>query len=211
MSNNKTEINLLANCSSTSLNKNLKWINEPAHWNFDEKGLHIVPQPKTDFFRPYNGPQVDNACLLYTNVKGDFTACSSMSVVLAGFGDAAALTVRSDSNNWFKICIERSPVGDISIVSVITNGWSDDSNGELLSQPAATLRITRKGDTFGMNYRTENGNWRFVRAFSFKLPEEVMVGVHAQAPFQAGCSASISSFTLSSIPVDDVRSGEYLK
>ena len=201
-------LNLFDGCSGTTLNDKLKWINEPERWSFGEEGLDIVPRGKTDFFRPYDGTAFDNACLLYTEVAGDFTAVASATATLADFGDAAALTVRSDPSHWFKICIERSPIGEIAIVSVVTNGWSDDSNGELIDSPVAKLRISRKGNAFGMNYSIGENPWRFVRAFSFELPETVQVGVHAQAPFQAGCSAVIRSFTLSDTPIDDLRSGE---
>lgn len=208
MSDTTGKRNLFDGCDGTTIPENLAWIKEPERWSFGEEGLEIVPRGKTDFFRPYDGDPVDSACLLYTEVTGDFTAEASATATLAGFGDAAALTVRVDHDHWCKICIERSPIGEIAIVSVVTNGWSDDSNGELLDTPEADLRISRKGNTFGMNYRTGDGPWRFVRAFGFELPETVQVGVHAQAPFQAGCSAVIHSFSIDDTPVNDLRSGE---
>jgi hypothetical protein len=58
------------------------------------------------------------------------------------------------------------------------------------------------------SYIFTNPKWRFVRAFVLDMPETVKVGVHAQAPFAAGCRALFKSFELSEKPVNDFRSGE---
>ena len=201
-------MNLFNGCAGRTLSNDLKWLNEPPDWGFDDAGLTITPQPVSDFFRPYGDTPNDNACLLYREVSGDFTAVTRASATLAGFGDAAALTVRENDVKWAKLCLERSPIGDVSVVSVVTDQWSDDANGELLEQPACYLRLTRKGSLFGMHYSLDGAKWRFVRAFGFELADTVKVGVHAQAPFQGGCQAVFSSFDLTPEPVEDFRSGE---
>jgi len=199
---------LFKGCSGKRLGTRLAWLREPPSWEFKADGLEIVPQGKTDFFRPVTGDAVDNACLLYTRVTGDFTAVAEAHAVLVGFGDAAALMVRSDAQHWAKICIERSPRGDISIVSVVTDGVSDDTNNEMLSAARASIRLTRVGRLFGMHYRVQEGPWRFVRYFSRDLPDQLMVGIHAQAPFGSGCRATFTRFELEPKGVADFRSGE---
>lgn len=199
---------LFAGLNERTLANGLRWKNEPAEWQFESGILKIVPDARTDFFRPYVGEPTDNACLLYTLRRGDFTAVARVSAKLSGFGDAAALTVRSDAEHWIKLCVERSPAGEVSIVSVVTNGHSDDCNNELLKIPEAELRVSRRGDTFGLQYRAGRGKWRFVRTFGFALPSEVSVGVHAQSPFGEGCSAEFHGLSISSVPVADYRSGE---
>ena len=201
-------IDLFQGCDGRTVNDRLTWINEPLSWRFVSGTLEIVPKSETDFFRPPVGTAHDNACLLFARVDGDFTAVAKVSAALAGFGDAAALTVRYDAERWMKICVERSPLGETSVVSVVTDGTSDDANGELLDNAASELRITRKNNVFGMHYRAIGDRWRFVRVFDFDLPDPLSVGVHAQAPFYAGCSATIHSFTISGIPVTDHRSGK---
>jgi len=195
-------------CEGKRLSTGLAWLHEPREWGFGQDGLEIVPEGKTDFFRPVVGGPVDNACLLYTWITGDFTAVADAHAVLAGFGDAAALTVRSDAERWAKICIERSPRGEISIVSVVTEGVSDDSNNEVLAAARASVRLTRTGNVFGMHYRAGAGAWRFVRTFGMEVPARVMVGVHAQAPFVSGCRATFTRFEVEPQGVSDLRSGE---
>lgn len=201
-------MNLFDGCSGQQLANGLAWTCEPPEWRFDDTGLLIVPKAKTDFFRPYKGTPVDSACLLYKTVTGDFTAITRARADLVGFGDAAALTVRYSATQWAKLCLERSPIGDVSVVSVVTNPYSDDANNEQLPEPECYLRITRKGDVFGMHYSLDGKVWRFVRTFGMALPETVMIGIHAQAPFEEGCQVRFAGFALRSDPVRDFRSGE---
>ena len=201
-------MNMFDGCSDSTLNERLEWLHAPSEWSFGLDGLSIVPAGETDFYRPASGTGRDDASLLYTKVTGDFTAVTSAFAHLAGFGDAAALTVRASESKWAKLCLERSPVGELAVVSVVTDPWSDDANNELLSSPECRLRITRKGSTFGMHYRVDGTNWRFVRSFAMELPETVMVGIHAQAPFGEGCRVRFASFEILSSTVANFRSGE---
>ncbi len=201
-------MNLFQGCEGQQLANDLTWSCEPPEWRFGDEGLFIVPEKGTDFFRPYKGPAKDNACLLYVSVTGDFTAVTRAKAELVAFGDAAALTVRYGEAQWAKLCLERSPIGDISVVSVVTNPYSDDANNELLSEPECYLRITRKGDVFGMHFSLDGKMWRFVRTFGMALPDTVKVGIHAQAPFEGGCQVWFAGLALRPEPVKDFRSGE---
>ena len=202
-------MNLFEGCTNNDLPKGMTWLNEPPEWRFGDTGrLIIVPEAVSDFFRPYDDEPNDNACLLYKQVTGDFTAVTKAEATLARFGDAAALTVRDSETLWAKLCLERSPIGDVSAVSVVTNGFSDDANGELLERPECFMRLTRKGDVFGMHYSLDGDRWRFVRAFGMSSPAEMLVGVHAQAPFVGGCQARFDYLEIDPQPVADFRSGE---
>ena len=201
-------MDMLSGCTGQQLSSGVKWLAAPPRWGFTKEGLEIHPRGFTDFFRPFGGEPNDNACLLYAWVEGDFTAVAAATATLAGFGDAAALTVRAAPDRWAKICIERSPIGEVAIVSVVTNGFSDDANNELLREPRGFVRITRGGNVFGMHYSLDGRTWRFVRTFGMDMPSEIMVGVHAQAPFGAGCSALFTAFTIEAGAVKNFRSGE---
>jgi len=201
-------MNLLADSEGKILAAGLEWLHEPPEWFIDDKGLTIVPAGGTDFFHPYDGRATnDNCCLLYKKISGDFTAATQVKATLEDFGDAAAMTMRVSESQWAKICVERSPIGDISLVSVVTDPWSDDANSELLETAECHMRVTRKGNNFGMHYSLDGKVWRLIRAYSMEMPEEVMVGIHVQAPFTPGARGTFSSLTYSSEPVADLRSG----
>ena len=200
-------MDLFAGCTEHQLANGLQWMREPPEWEFSSEGLKIVPEARTDFFRM--GDQVvDNACYLYVEMEGDFTLVAEAHAELVGFGDAAALMIRAREDLWAKLCLERSPIGDVSAVSVVTDGNSDDANNELLENPECYLRITRSGDVFGMHYSLDGTVWRFIRKFVLNMPETIKVGIHAQAPFVGGCQVLFTSLDLYGIPVADFRSGE---
>jgi uncharacterized protein len=202
-------MNLLASLKPGGLPAGFTWHNEPESWDVSNGVLTITPAIHTDLFRPPDGSEGrDNPCLLYTTVGGDFTATAHLRAELFGFGDAGALTVRASPALWAKLCMECSPIGDTSVVSVVTREVSDDCNGELLQTPECHLRITRKGNVFGMHHSIDGSVWRFARTFSLDVEDTVMVGIQAQAPFVAGCSVSFDAFSIDSGTVDDFRSGQ---
>ena len=201
-------MNMFTGCKGKVLANGLKWLNEPPEWAFEDQGLRIVPRAGSDFLRLYREPPKDNCCLLYRYTRGDFTAIAQVSATLVEFGDAAALTLRASETQWAKLCLERSPIGEISLVSVVTNPWSDDSNSEIVTTSTCYLRLTRKGNVFGMHYSLNGKTWRFVRTFALETGPNLMVGIHAQAPFTAGCQVLFHSLTISPEPVDNFRSGE---
>jgi hypothetical protein len=202
------KLNLFAGRTDNRLSSRLAWLNEPAQWRLDEGGLNVTPDAQTDFFRPSDGAAFDNAGLLHTCVTGDFTATTHVSAHLVRFGDAGAITVRAGPSRWAKLCVERSPSGEVSIVSVVTDPWSDDASGELLASPERYLRLTRKGDMLGMHHSADGNLWRFARAVHLQLPEIAMVGVHAQSPFGGGCRATFGLLEIRHEAVRDFRSGE---
>ena len=202
-------MNLFAGCADKSLGGGLRWLNEPPTWSFDAEGrLTVEPRAHTDFFRSPEQPTRDDASLLRVLVQGDFTLSARVAVHLVGFGDAVGLMLRLGPDCWAKLCVERSPVGEVAIVSVVTAPWSDDANGELLSRPEAYLRLTRRGDQIGMHYSVHGDRWRFVRAFTLGGAQAVDVGLHAQAPFAGGCRGTCDFLRLDGTAVADFRSGE---
>jgi regulation of enolase protein 1 (concanavalin A-like superfamily) len=202
-------MNMLEQLNPGSVPTGYAWINEPASWSTDAGNLTITPGPRTDFFRsPDLATTRDNAPMLAAPVTDDFTAIAHVAADLRSFGDAGTIVVRADEQTWAKICVERSPSGEIAIVSVVTRGVSDDSNSELLGSPAAWIRVSRSGPVLGMNYSTDGIHWRFVRVCRFEVPDEVLVGPSAQAPMAGGCSVTFDHFSITPGGIADLRSGE---
>ncbi|HUV07949.1 MAG TPA: DUF1349 domain-containing protein [Spirochaetia bacterium] len=201
-------MNLFEGCSGKKLANELRWLHEPLKWDFENERLTVVPAEDTDLFSGYRREPRSNVCLLFREVSGDFTVKTRVSVSLKGFGDAAALTVLAEKDRWAKLCLERSPAGELNAVSVVNYGWSDDANGELIGTSGCYLRITRKDDLFGMHYSLDGARWRFVRAFALELPRVLKIGIHAQAPYGGGCEAVFDFLDLQSVPVANFKSGE---
>jgi hypothetical protein len=202
-------MNLLADIAPNTLPPDHDWLNEPESWSSEPGRLIVSPDPNTDLFcAPDGRVERDTACLVKTSVSGDFTAKAHLRAQLVGFGDAGVLTVRTSPTTWAKLCLERSPIGDVSVVSVVNRGVSDDANSELLDTPECWLRVTRKGHVFGMHYSLDGETWRFVRTFFLEMPETVSVGMQAQSPYSSGCRIEFDYWSIEPRAVADFRSGE---
>jgi regulation of enolase protein 1 (concanavalin A-like superfamily) len=198
----------LGDSDGRRLDQSLSWLNEPGTWAVEGEVLTIHADPKTDFFQGLEGYDNDSACLLSRQVAGDFTLSSFVEADHLKFADAGCLTVRHDPQTWAKVCLEQSPIGDLNVVSVVTDGTSDDCTSELLSAPKRYLRISRKGSEFAVHHSADGNLWRFVRFFILQAPNSISVGVHAQSPFGTGLTARFSEIELLDGPVADYRSGE---
>jgi uncharacterized protein len=196
---------------SPACSNEFRWLHEPASSSLTNGKLTIAPKANSDFFRSPKGvTPLDNAPLWYVSVTGDFSFRAHLKTDLKAFGDAGGLTLRASAEQWAKLCIERSPAGEINVISVVTDGISDDANNELLSGQEAHLRITKRGDLIGMHYSLDGNSWRFARAFRFPGSGQrpLLAGVHAQSPYGEGCSAVFSELFFSEKTVQDFKSGE---
>ena len=115
--------------------------------------------------------------------------------------------VRETKTRWIKLAVERGVDTAYNVVSVITNNWSDDANGELISTNKCWLRITRKGDFWGLHYSADGIRWRFVRCFGLDLPSTVKVGFGIQAPLGDDCEGKLDFITLSDDSIENFRDG----
>ena len=85
-------MNLLSNLDTNTLPPDHDWCNEPKNWHTEPGKLTVSPNPETDLFCAADGRVTrDTACLLKTEVSGDFTAAAHMSAELVVFGDASVI------------------------------------------------------------------------------------------------------------------------
>ena len=121
--------------------------------------------------------------------------------------DAGALVIWADADHWAKLCFEYSPQGERMIVSVVTNGYSDDCNSSVVAADSAYLRVTRTGSGWVFHDSTDGDSWRFVRLFRLDTDAPVSVGFLAQAPFGDRCVATFDHIALSEQIAGDFRDG----
>jgi len=156
------------------------------------------------------GPQQHAAtALAFAAPDGDFVL--SARVRVAGERttfDAGALALWCDEDHWAKLCDEQSPQGDAMVVSVVTDGWSDDANGPLLRAPAIHLRIARVGPAIAFHSSPDGMRWDFVRTFRLPVsPAPLSIGFLAQAPMGDGCVAVFDGIAYEERTLADLRDG----
>jgi regulation of enolase protein 1 (concanavalin A-like superfamily) len=121
--------------------------------------------------------------------------------------DAGALTLWIDEACWAKLCFEWSPPGEATVVSVVTNEYSDDANSTVVDTDAVYLRISRTGPAFAFHSSPDGRFWRFVRLFRLHADSVVRAGFMAQAPLGDRCVAQFANIRYATRAPSDLRDG----
>jgi uncharacterized protein len=189
----------------------LTWWNEPVEWNLGNgEELSILTGEETDLFTDPDGtPAKDNApCALFTPPDPSFRLSAKVTAEFAATYDAGALQVHAGTGHWGKLALEYSPNWKPTIVSVVTNGVSDDCNSVSLDARSIFLRISRNSRTFSFHYSIDGKFWYLVRYFSLGDVRDLRIGFSAQSPIGARCRALFSEILYLPGPLSDIRNGE---
>lgn len=154
------------------------------------------------------GPRQHGASMLGFVPRGDFSLHARARVVgeRTTF-DAAALGLWIDEEHWAKLCFEFSPQGQAMVVSVVTNGYSDDSNAVLVDEEFVHLRVSRIGQAYAFHSSPDGRRWDFVRLFRLDSGTDPRVGFLAQAPCGEGIEARFDQIELRDSAPLDLRDG----
>lgn len=186
------------------------WLNTSCYVCLAEGGIRITANPRCDYFLDPAGNHVmDTAPYLYLDVTGDFVAQALVTHLFKSTWDAAAIMVRQNESHWAKICFEATDFDTHAVVSVVTNGISDDANGVNYHWPLIWLQIVRKGTVFGMHYSVDRIQWNMVRYFTIEATETVQVGMVAQSPIGIeGSEMDFLNFSIEKHSVENIRAGK---
>jgi regulation of enolase protein 1 (concanavalin A-like superfamily) len=121
--------------------------------------------------------------------------------------DAGALVIWADPDHWAKLCFEFSPRGEAMVVSVVTNDYSDDCNGTVVTADAVWLRISRIGAGWAFHSSIDGSDWAFVRLFRLHTDAPVTVGFLAQAPMGDTAVARFDEIRYAETVPADLRDG----
>jgi hypothetical protein len=184
----------------------LTWDVDPASWSLDP--LTIVAPARCDLFRdPAGSAPATGAPRLLGPVEGDFQLSARVMCTFAGTYDAAALLLWAGDDAWVKLAFEVAPQGEAGVVSVVTDGLSDDANAFAVTGDAVWLRISRLGPAVALHARLDDEPWRFVRHLAFAAPGGVRAGFLAQSPLGDGATARFDAIGFTGERLADLRSG----
>ncbi|MGL4649513.1 MAG: DUF1349 domain-containing protein, partial [Caldilineaceae bacterium] len=151
--------------------------------------------------------KTDSPRLLFAPT-GDFTLSALVEVGFQSTFDAGVLLLWVDDSHYGKLCFEYSPDGEPMIVSVVTNGLSDDCNSVVVDGNQAWLRVSRRGNALALHWSRDGRRWHFVRYFTLQTLEGLQTGFSSQSPTGQGCRAHFSNILWRDAGIVDVRSGE---
>ena len=186
----------------------LRWLSEPQDFEHSEGAVRIVAGAGTDWFTDPGGrPPSLNAPALAGPWEGSFFLCARVTVDFGATFDAGGLVVYGNERRWAKLCLERSPQGEATVVSVVTRGLSDDCTSESIDGTSLWLRVARLGPDLAFHVSTDGERWRFVRHFDLEGGETPLIGFESQSPTGPGCAATFDDLAFGTDPPADLRDG----
>ena len=137
---------------------------------------------------------------LTAKVTPEFTA--------EGLYNAADLFVYVNDTLWQKLAFEQDEYGNHRIVSVRTQGTSDDNNHDKIDAKSVYMKISSDTRTIASYYSLDKKEWHMVRLYRNYYPDSIYLGISSQCPQRGGCTSRIEDVTLSHDNVGDFRMGE---
>lgn len=153
------------------------------------------------------GAMQTNAPFVYVPVEGDFTIRALVRQDFLGTYDAPALLALESDTRWVKACLEYTDLGTRAVVSVFTDGASDDCNGAETEADAIWLQLSRRGDVFAVHYSQDGVRFRMHRIARVKLAAKLSVGLSAQCPLGKGAAFGFSQVRLRLAAPEHQRDG----
>ena len=190
-----------------SIFHNFKWDFE-SEVDIGERSLKIKAHPNSDcFVDPADGKKIFNAAFFHMETEKDFTIRAKVSHSFKSEYDACVLMVMSNENCWVKLCFELTDIGTHAVVSVVTNGVSDDANGVDIDGKQVYLQLAKKGHLFALHYSLDGSNYNMVRYFSLPIRETCKVGFVAQSPRGEGGDFLFEDIEINYTTAKDFRKG----
>lgn len=194
-----------------SLPSPLRWIGTPQAWSLDGEErpkLAITAGGKTDWFLdPGGSVNILNAPALVFPVLAPCMLKARVTSNASATFDAGVLAVYQSDNQWAKLCFERSPQGQLTIVSVVTKGTSDDCNSVPVDGSTVYLRLSVLEKAYAFHYSLDAHTWNLVRYFTLDQRKTVEMGFLSQSPLGDGCTASFDEIAYEPKLLNDIRSG----
>lgn len=185
------------------------WLKESSYV-VREGGLELEATPKSDYFvNPETEEATLSAPFLYHEVEGDFVFRAKVSHGFTSVYDACVLLAYDHERLWAKACFELSDLGTHNVVSVMTNGVSDDANNVCIEGNEVWLQLARKGSLFAVHYSLDGERFQMARLTRLPMRECIKVGFEAQSPIGEGGKRVFEDIVLECRTLDDIRDGNF--
>lgn len=177
--------------------ENGRWLNPPADWRLDDRGLWLRTRDGTDFWRgTHYGFYRDDGHFWHVPAPAAFTAAITFEGAYETLYDQAGMMLRLSGDTWVKLGVEHSD-GMTNFSVVVTRENSDWSVvGQPLISGPQSVRLTRSNGAVIAHFRRPDGLWQLMRVADF--PEgDAVIGPMACSPQRGGFEARFSAFRMS--------------
>jgi uncharacterized protein len=183
--------------------------NKPAGLKIEKDAITIIASGHTDLFSSADGyVKVNSAPRLMFRPDKNFILKAQVSCNLLNNWDGAVLLIEKDTDHWAKLCFERDYKGNVRIVTVVTDGVSDDCNSDVVRGNSVCLQIAYSNNVVYFYYSTNNSDLYLVRNFKFPYSNGLKVGFLAQASTDKENSATFSNIQYSGKALKNFWKGE---
>ncbi len=163
--------------------------------------------PVDFFIDPKDRRTVANAPVWYREEAGDFSPAVTVQPRFVSTFDAGALLAMVDDTHWVKLAFEFTDLGFPAVVSVVTQEFSDDANGQKINAETVRLRMSRRGNLWALHWADvgtfAQAPWRMLRYFRLGEPgDPVKVGLLTQSPTGTGTSVEFTDIARGDPPAD---------
>lgn len=173
--------------------------------------LTLKSDAERDNFRDPDGKLSNNtAPVLLAEVDNSkpFTLTAKVTPDFLDTYDAGTLYIWVRDDLWLKMAMERDERGRIRIVSVRTNGTSDDNNHDVVTAKTVSMKISSDTKTVGFYYSVDDVNWQLIRLFKNDYPAKIWMGVSSQSPVGKGMKTQFDALSLTQQSIADFRMGK---
>lgn len=169
--------------------------------------IRLTAPPASDWFHdPSSLETKRSAPMLLSRTTGPATLRATVKPAFADTFDAGVLMVYENDSAWAKLCFERAPDGRTLVVSVVTNGTSDDANAFEVGLGSVHLRVSCLGSAYAFHASLDGSTWELIRFFRLSGASTRHVGIGVQAPIGDGCSAEFTDAKIEPGANTDIRS-----
>lgn len=177
-----------------------------------EQQMKICCPAVTDIFCDPNGKISNNSLPMLLCAVDNTKPFTLQAKVTSGFTpeglyNAADLLVFAHDTLWQKLCFEQDDYGHHRIVSVRTDGTSDDCNHDPHDVSSLYLKISSDTHTVGCYYSLNGKDWVMVRVSKNIYPQQLFVGIASQCPSKGECCSTFAELGLDTANVSDFRTG----
>ncbi|HZK35187.1 MAG TPA: DUF1349 domain-containing protein [Bacillota bacterium] len=184
-----------------------KWTVETDH-KIKDGVIEILAPGQTDYFvNPIDDSVKANAPFFYKEVEGDFILRARVSLDFVSTYDACVLLALENDKLWAKACFEYTDLGTNSVVTVMTNGKSDDANGVDVEGNEIWLQMSRQDNIFAIHYSLDGDKFLMSRLSHLPMGRKIKVGLEAQSPTGNGGIRKFSNITLEERSPLNIREG----
>ncbi|MDR2916351.1 MAG: DUF1349 domain-containing protein [Tannerella sp.] len=185
--------------------------NAEKHYEVADNHLSIDGVEGTNYFISPDGARFEaTAPILLTEIDNSkpFTFTTRLDSPIEKIYDAGTVYIYVDDSNWLKYAFERDEKLRCRVVTVRTEGSSDDNNHDIINQNYVYLRISSNVKQIGFYYSTDGIDWNLARIYRNEYPAKIWLGLSSQSPKEGNNIACFEEMSLTENYISNHRLGE---